>query len=154
MEQCYLFLLLFTLLHFGALAQSSLSLPNSLKGKISWDLKALEDDPSFQWEDREDSVWSLKYEGEKYKGKATEVFAYYASLSTFNSSYPKEKKFPAVVLIHGGGGTAFRIWALEWAKKGYAAIAMDLSGSSPAPIEEQDNPWGSKSSRLELGGPS
>ncbi len=34
-------------------------------------------------------------------------------------------------MIHGGGGTAFAEWAWLWAKRGYAAIAMDLSGSRP-----------------------
>lgn len=38
---------------------------------------------------------------------------------------------PGVVLIHGGGGTAFADWVHLWAKRGYAAIAMDLSGSRP-----------------------
>ena len=30
--------------------------------------------------------------------------------------------------MHGGGGTAFANWAQLWAKRGYAAIAMDLAG--------------------------
>lgn len=154
MKARFLIFLLAWLLHVSSYAQSDLSLPGILKGKISWDLEALEVAPSFHWTNREDSVWSLKYEGERYRGKNTEVFAYYASPGTMNGSLSQTEKYPAVVLIHGGGGTAFRIWALEWAKKGYAAIAMDLSGNNPAPYYEQENPWGSKSSRLESGGPS
>ena len=154
MKLRFLSFLVLSLWHWGALAQSSLSLPSSLKGKINWDFKTLEKAPSYDWEDREDSVWSLTYEGESYRGKPTQVFAYYASPSTLDTSLSQKKKFPAVVLIHGGGGTAFRIWALEWAKKGYAAIAMDLSGNRPFPFEEQENPWGSKSTRLERGGPT
>ena len=38
---------------------------------------------------------------------------------------------PVVVLVHGGGGTAFKEWAKLWAKRGYAAIAMDLAGCGP-----------------------
>ncbi|MHC4534859.1 MAG: alpha/beta hydrolase family protein [Planctomycetota bacterium] len=36
-----------------------------------------------------------------------------------------------MVLVHGGGGTAFREWVQLWAKRGYAAIAMDLAGCGP-----------------------
>ena len=36
-----------------------------------------------------------------------------------------------MVLVHGGGGKAFREWAALWADRGYAAIAMDLSGRGP-----------------------
>ncbi|MGV3720622.1 MAG: alpha/beta hydrolase family protein, partial [Actinomycetota bacterium] len=32
---------------------------------------------------------------------------------------------------HGGGGTAFPEWARLWASRGYAALAMDLSGCGP-----------------------
>jgi dienelactone hydrolase len=49
------------------------------------------------------------------------------------------EKFPGVVLIHGGGGTAFVEWAYLWAKRGYAAIAMDLAGCRPMdPIYGKD----------------
>ena len=53
------------------------------------------------------------------------MFAYYAR--------PKEGAgpFPAMVLIHGGGGKAFREWATLWADRGYCALAMDLSGHGP-----------------------
>lgn len=34
-------------------------------------------------------------------------------------------------MIHGGGGTAFSDWVHFWAQRGYAAIAMDLSGRRP-----------------------
>jgi dienelactone hydrolase len=75
-------------------------------------------------------VHSLLYAGESFKGKPTEVFAFYASPATINGS-SSGGKFPGVVLIHGGGGTAFADWVYLWAKRGYAAIAMDLSGSRP-----------------------
>jgi dienelactone hydrolase len=36
-----------------------------------------------------------------------------------------------VVLVHGGGGTAFVQWIEEWTDRGYAAIAMDTVGCRP-----------------------
>ncbi|MEX0883813.1 MAG: prolyl oligopeptidase family serine peptidase [Cyclobacteriaceae bacterium] len=134
------------------IAQIGLSLPPALEGRIPWDLKTLSTAPDFEWVNQADSVWSLMYTGEAYEGKVTEVFAYYASPVTLGKKNPVSGEFPGIVLVHGGGGTAFRIWALEWAKKGYPAIAMDLSGKLPS--DQQDNPWGSKGSRLDAGGPS
>lgn len=96
-----------------------------------WHLdKLLATTPGMKWVKQKGPVHSLTYEGEKYLGKETEVFAFYASPLTLDAAAPK-KKYPGVVLIHGGGGTAFAEWAWLWAKRGYAAIAMDLSGSRP-----------------------
>ena len=36
-----------------------------------------------------------------------------------------------MVLVHGGGGTAFDVWVRLWNSRGYAAIAMDLCGCVP-----------------------
>src|SRR5690606_21697999 len=110
LNQCMKKLLLFPfvlyLLIGSTSAQSALDLPASLEGEIPWDFDNMKKAPPFQWEDQEDSVWSLTYQGEKFKGKVTEVFAYYASPRTLNSSAQPNGKFPAVVLVHGGGGTA------------------------------------------------
>ena len=135
------------------MAQTGLSLPPALEGEIPWDLKVLSQAPDFEWLDQSDSVWSLTYTGEEYEGKETKVFAYYASPATIGVGSSETGDFPGIVLVHGGGGTAFRIWALEWAERGYAAIAMDLGGDQPLPTDQQDNPWGSKRSRMETGGP-
>ena len=40
-------------------------------------------------------------------------------------------RFPAMLLVHGGGGKAFREWAELWAERGYVALAMDLAGHGP-----------------------
>ncbi|KQX48419.1 alpha/beta hydrolase family protein [Paenibacillus sp. Root444D2] len=71
----------------------------------------------------EGDIKAIFYEGLPYQGKQTRVFAYYAiPESTLNA------KVPGVVLVHGGGGTAFKEWVQIWLDKGYAAIAMDLEG--------------------------
>jgi dienelactone hydrolase len=96
-----------------------------------WDLDELKNQvPAMHWVSEEGAVHSLLYAGENYHGHPTEVFAFYASPITLGEAKPGTK-FPGVVLIHGGGGTAFAKWAWLWAKRGYAAIAMDLGGMRP-----------------------
>jgi len=51
-----------------------------------------------------------------------------------------EHKVPGIVLIHGGGGTAFASWADLWTKRGYAVIAMDTCGAFPD-VRNQYNNW-------------
>lgn len=96
-----------------------------------WNLTALKSQvPAMNWVRRDQPVHSLTYAGEAFQGRPTEIFAFYASPATLGEA-KAGTKFPGVVLIHGGGGTAFADWVYLWAKRGYAAIAMDLSGSRP-----------------------
>jgi cephalosporin-C deacetylase-like acetyl esterase len=91
-----------------------------------WNLEQLKQTPSHTWGETTDLVREVYFEGEPYQGKPTRVFAYYGR--------PREGKgpFPAMLLVHGGGGTAFAEWATLWAKRGYVALAMDLAGCGPA----------------------
>lgn len=73
-----------------------------------------------------EGVRAMFYEGVKFQGRPTRVFAYYGA----PPSTP-ETKLPAMVLIHGGGGTAFDRWVRVWNARGYAALAMDLCGCIP-----------------------
>ena len=95
-----------------------------------WNLTELFQPPAMQWGAQAGPVHALTYEGEVFHEQRTEVFAFYASPATLGAGKPGAK-YPGVVLIHGGGGTAFAEWAWLWAKRGYAAIAMDLSGRRP-----------------------
>ncbi|MEI7946790.1 MAG: acetylxylan esterase [bacterium] len=63
------------------------------------------------------------YESVMYTGVTTRVFAYYGFPSNCTS------RVPAMVLIHGGGGSAFWQWVRLWNSRGYAAIAMDTCGA-------------------------
>ena len=126
-----------------------------------WNLTALKTKlPAMHWLKQDGPVNSLIYTGEVYQGHPTDVFAFYASPITLGEAKPGAK-FPGVVLIHGGGGTAFAEWAWLWAKRGYAAIAMDLNGSQP-PDPAFDEKGVAKSNahdqktrtRLPNGGPS
>ena len=124
-----------------------------------WPVDRLKEEvPSHRYLDNVSPVRSLLYEGEIIAGKPTEVFAFYASPATLQNG-PKGP-FPGIVLIHGGGGTAFADWVDRWARRGYAAIAMDLGGRRPpAPEFDESGRVGphhrhgrEERSRLEKGG--
>lgn len=70
-------------------------------------------------------VREVFYEGAKLDGKPTRVFGYYAR------PVSGDGPFPAMLLVHGGGGHAFEQWARLWADRGYVALAMDLAGHGP-----------------------
>lgn len=109
--------------------ESEIILPSkSLPATTPWDLIALSKAPDYEWSQREGPVRSLFYEGRHYKGKPTRVFAYYGNPATLDGKNVEGQRFPAVVLVHGGGGMAFEEWVRLWAERGYAAIAMDLAG--------------------------
>lgn len=69
-------------------------------------------------------VW---YAGEPWQGKPTRIFAWLGIPETGTTP----EKLPAVLLVHGGGGKAFKDWARHWAKRGYVALAMDTAGQGP-----------------------
>lgn len=102
-----------------------------------WKTDQLFKAPAFEWADQKSPIHALFYTAEPFRGKPTRVFAYYATPATLTGTpAPAGTKYPGIVLIHGGGGTAFKEWADLWARRGYAAIAMDLAGSRP---DEADN---------------
>ncbi len=148
----FLILFVLCLLAPGYLQAADLIKPDPrLPETTPWDLAALSKAPQFEWIDQKSPVRTLVYEGLEYRGKPTKVFAYYASPETLGLKDKPSARYPGIVLIHGGGGTAFREWAELWAKKGYAAIAMDLAGFQPV---EGKNPNDRTSrTRLPEGGP-
>lgn len=96
-----------------------------------WPVEKLKSEvPPYRIEDKAAPIQSLLYQGEPIDGRPTEIFAFYASPATLGEIGEAEI-FPGIVLIHGGGGAAFSDWVWLWAKRGYAAIAMDLSGHRP-----------------------
>lgn len=101
-----------------------------------WDLPALSKEPAVSWGATTGLVQELFYEGEPLNGKPTRVFAYLAKPAAEKIFGPTSsrpiRKWPAMVLVHGGGGKAFKEWAEHWAQRGYVAIAMDLAGNGPA----------------------
>ncbi|MFM8706424.1 MAG: alpha/beta hydrolase family protein [Planctomycetia bacterium] len=118
-----------------------------LPGTLPWDLAALGRPPAFEWLDESAPVRSLLYAGEPFAGHPTRVFAWYATPASIAGGDPAAESaaatskgpWPGIVLVHGGGGTAFAEWVTLWAKRGYAAIAMDLAGSRPDPTDAKKN---------------
>lgn len=90
-----------------------------------WNLPALKATPAATWGAKTGLVQQVWYEGKPFQGKPTRVFAYLGRPE--HGAGP----FPAMVLVHGGGGKAFKDWATHWARRGYVALAMDLSGNGP-----------------------
>ncbi len=110
----------------------SINPAKSLPESTPWDLGALGKAPEFSWANDGEAVQSLFYTSEPFQGKPTQVFAYYATPDTIaGRERDPNKRYPAIVLVHGGGGAAFSNWAKLWAERGYAAIAMDLAGNGP-----------------------
>lgn len=68
-------------------------------------------------------IKAIFYDGLPYQGKSTRVFAYIGYPTEGNGS-----KRPAMVLVHGGGGTAFIDWVKEWTRRGYIAISIATEG--------------------------
>src|SRR6266704_2140233 len=119
MKKYFLLLTGLVLLHGCATA------PRAARHRGPWDLAELKKAPAAEWGVRTGLVQEVYYQGEPFHGKPTRVFAYLGR--------PAEGKgpFPAMVLVHGGGGKAFRAWAEHWASRGYVAIAMDTAGCGP-----------------------
>ncbi|MEO6036587.1 MAG: acetylxylan esterase [Verrucomicrobiota bacterium] len=96
-------------------------------------MSKLQQVPKMDWGVRTGSVQEVYYEGEPYRGKPTRIFAYLGR--------PEGKgPFPAMVLVHGGGGKAFPDWVKHWVKQGFVALAMDTAGCGPAGLLPDGGP--------------
>lgn len=70
-------------------------------------------------------IKAITYDGLLYRGKKTKVFAYLGIPGN------AKEKVPGIVLVHGGGGVPFASWVKMWNDRGYAAIAMSVTGDFP-----------------------
>lgn len=103
--------------------------PAQTRPSIPWDLQSLSQPPkTFPAPDLQaDGVTPIFFDALPYQNKPTRAFAYYALPPNLQPG----QKVPAMVLVHGGGGTAFADWVRLWTARGYAAIAMDTCGAIP-----------------------
>lgn len=94
-----------------------------------------------------DGVRPIYFEGLPWRGKKTRVFAL-LGLPNKPSGQSDAARVPGVVLVHGGGGTAFLPWVKKWNDKGFAAISIAVEGQTDRRDQE-----GKKWARHQWGGP-
>jgi dienelactone hydrolase len=99
--------------------------PKAARHTGPWNMASLKQTPPAEWGARTGLVQQVYYEGEPFHGKPTRVFAWLGRPAS------GQGPFPAMVLVHGGGGKAFAAWAEHWARRGYVALAMDTAGCGP-----------------------
>jgi len=80
-----------------------------------------------------DNIKGLFIDALKNEENQTKVFAWYG----VPENLAVGEKAPAVVLVHGGGGTAFPNWVKQWTDRGYIAIAIAHEGQLPG----AKDPW-------------
>ena len=73
-----------------------------------------------------DSRKAIYFDTFDYEGNPTRAYAYIDIPDTATVGSP----VPAVVLVHGGGGTAFSAWVDLWVARGYAAISIAVEGQT------------------------
>lgn len=69
---------------------------------------------------------TIYFDALDYLGNPTRVYAWVGIPAGATAGNP----VPGVVLVHGGGGTAFQTWVTKWRDRGYAAISIAVEGQT------------------------
>ena len=72
----------------------------------------------------EGTVHAIFYDALTWKGKPTRVFAW------IGLPAKRDGKVPGIVVVHGGGGTAYKEWVQKWNAQGFAAISIAVEGQT------------------------
>jgi dienelactone hydrolase len=82
---------------------------------------------------------AIYFDALEYEGRSTRAFA----LVSIPESASAHNPVPGIVLVHGGGGSAFQDWVDQWAERGTAAISIAVEGQTDQrePREEGRGPW-------------
>lgn len=96
-----------------------------------WNFEELKNPPHYEIDhdprSAHENMTSVICDGVMENGRRTKFFAYIA----YPDGEMPDGGWPGIVLVHGGGGTAFA-WAVElWRSYGYAVIAPDWYGRRP-----------------------
>lgn len=73
---------------------------------------------------------AIVYDALDYKGRPTKVFAWLGLPEDVS------KPVPGIVLVHGGGGTAFKEWVRLWNDRGFAAISIAVEGQTDQKVPD------------------
>jgi dienelactone hydrolase len=115
-----------------------------------WNYAELSRTPQFRESPYADSkcegLRDVLIQGAPVNGQPAEFFAYYGYPET---PMPKGG-YPAVLLIHGGGGTAFPQYTKLWIKQGYVVMALDWYNQRP--LTSSEKPTETNVARAELEG--
>ena len=78
-----------------------------------------------------DNPRAIYFDALPYEGKNTRSYAWLG--------LPKKTvgKVPGVVLVHGGGGTAYKEWVQHWNRNGFAAISIAVEGQTDRKISKE-----------------
>jgi dienelactone hydrolase len=113
--------------NFATLQSEVLALAEHISAPAVWDAS---DDANTSSGERLKAIY---FEGVPYRGEPTRVFAWLGLPE--NSS----GRVPGVVLVHGGGGTAFKQWVQKWNDHGFAAISIAVEGQTD--VRTESNSW-------------
>jgi alpha-L-fucosidase len=69
---------------------------------------------------------AIYFDALEYQGTPTRVYAWLGIPAEASAENP----VPGIVLVHGGGGTAFKDWVEKWKARGYAAVAIAVEGQT------------------------
>jgi dienelactone hydrolase len=91
----------------------------------------------YEFERRQDELFELYLDGPPYKGSPTRFFGIYSLPDIpLESDRIEAGRVPAVVLIHGGGGSAYAEWVRRWNDAGFAAISIAVEGQTDVVADE------------------
>jgi dienelactone hydrolase len=84
-------------------------------------------------------IQAIFYEALIYQGKPTKVYAWLG----LPEGASAKNKVPAMVLVHGGGGTAWKEWVEKWNVRGFAAISIAVEGQTDdmLPKDQKKGSW-------------
>lgn len=82
---------------------------------------------------RPGELQAIFYDGLPFDGKPTRIYAWLGLPN--NASV--DNKVPAIVLVHGGGGTAWKEWVEKWTARGFAAISIAVEGQTDDLLAEE-----------------